>query len=492
MGKLMAIESELKLRVTVEQIARLKRQFRKHQISKSVTRRLHNVYFDTPELDLNQRNMALRLRRVGGKWFQTLKGGGDVRAGLHQRDEWEFQVPDARIEFSLFKEALTEEDFPTHLREKLNPVFTTDFNRTSFLIDWQGARIEVCIDRGEIKTDQCAEPICEVEMELKSGEPRQLFELALTLLDIAPLELESVSKAEKGFRLLTDFVLQPVRAEFPKLAQSDSLTDSLDTFIWSCLRHLQENLQGAILGVDPEYLHQMRVALRRLRVLMRISKKMHADSESEELCNVLSMLGKNLGQAREWDVFATQTLALLPEKLGKRAIAACALEQRRELYARIQFFEIQRLLLKFAIWMTGDGRRHVKQCETKVNEFANRHLRQLHKRYLHIRSANREASQLHALRIQAKKLRYSAEFFSAWYDKHKVKSFLAALSNVQELLGSLHDIYIAKRLLDEMVLPRHVNSIASFKVSLDGELSEKLKILERELEKFDRQAVFWK
>jgi len=89
--------------------------------------------------------MALRLRRVGGRWLQTLKGGGQILAGLHQRFEWEVPVPSAQLDFSGLDEAVWGEHLPAALRENLKPVFITDFYRSSRLLDWQGAIIEVCL-----------------------------------------------------------------------------------------------------------------------------------------------------------------------------------------------------------------------------------------------------------------------------------------------------------------------------------------------------------
>ncbi len=488
----MAIESELKLRVKYEQFAKLKRYFKKHQITQTVTRRLHNVYFDTPELDLHQRKIALRLRRVGGKWLQTLKDGGSVKAGLHQRDEWEVPVPTAKLDLSGLNELLSNDAVTVSMCEKLRPLFTTDFYRTSQLIDWQGARIEVCMDHGEIRTEHSCASFSEVELELKLGETQQLYKLAEAMLVIVPFELESVSKAEKGFLLLANYVSQPAKAELPKLAKTDEVTDSLQTWIWSCLMHLQDNLQGAMAGVDPEYLHQIRVALRRMRILMHICGKIHTDRELSSLSNALAILSRILGHIREWDVFITQTLNSIPEQSGTRAIATYAARQRSECYAEMPFRGVQHLLLRFAIWMSGEYWQHAQQCEPPMLKFANRYLHQLHKRYVHVQARESEASQLHALRIQAKKLRYSAEFFSVCYDAHKVKRYLAALGRIQELLGAIHDIYVAKRLFDEIVLPKHEKVIASFKVRLDVELSEKLKILNKQLAIFERRQVFWK
>ena len=93
-------------------------------------------------------------------------------------------------------------------------------------------------------------PICELELELKSGEPRRLFELALALLEIAPIELEPVSKAEQGYRLLGGYVEKPVKGAAPALVRTVTLAEALQALIWSCLQHLQSNLRGAMASDD--------------------------------------------------------------------------------------------------------------------------------------------------------------------------------------------------------------------------------------------------
>jgi triphosphatase len=507
----MAIETELKLRITPERLARLRRHalFRNHQITAPVTHRLHNIYYDTLKLELHQRKMALRLRRVKGYWLQTLKGGGRVLAGLHQRFEWEVPVPSEKLDFSNLDASVWDEHLPPAIREKLRPVFITDFYRSNRQLNWQGAIIEVCMDHGEVSTDQHSTPICEVELELKSGEPRQLFELAQALLEIVSFELETVSKAEHGFRLLAGYIAQPVKAELPRLAKTDSLTDGLQALIWSCLLHLQGNLHGAMESGatenhDAEYLHQMRIALRRLRVVLRMAEKIHADEALAALREKLARLGVELGRIREWDVFIAQTLqpmcAAIEGLVGQQSMQAL-LEysqlQRADCYAAlrgtVQARELQRLLLCSAIWMNGSYWRQAEQGAPQACDFAAKRLHQLYKRYARAGEELLDAPHFHALRIHAKKLRYSAEFFSALYDKHKARLYLAALSDVQESLGGINDIAVARRLLDEMpaYLSEHAEVIVFIKGRLDADLSLKLKMLHKLIQHFNKQHVFW-
>lgn len=504
----MAVETELKLRIAPEQLARLKRHplLKEHQVTPPVARRLHNIYYDTPKLELHKAEMALRLRRAGRQWLQTLKGGGSVKAGMHQRNEWEVPVSRAALDFSSPGVSEWEEHLPLSLRKRLQPVFVTDFSRTSRMLDWHGAQIELCMDHGEVRTEQRSTPVCELELELKSGEPAQLFELALALLEIVPLELEPVSKAEQGYRLLTGYADKPVKGVAPTLARTATLAEALQTLIWSCLQHLQGNLRGAVSNGDAEYLHQMRVALRRLRVVLRMVEKFRADEALSALSGDIAALCVALGRAREWDVFIAETMqpmcARMAGHAGLQALLAAGERQRAACYAELrgaqQARELQRLLLRFALWMNGAYWQPQGAEVPPAHAFATRRLRKLAKRFT---QAGRQLDtlddkRLHALRILAKKLRYSAEFFAALYDRQKTGAFLAALSEVQEVLGQINDVAVAHRLLDGLAaqpeLAAHQEAVALAKGWIAHGLSRQLGALRKAIRHFSGQEEFWR
>lgn len=165
----------------------------------SQSRRLENQYFDTPDQRLTRAGSALRLRRAGGGWVQTLKTRGSNVGGLHQRDEWESERPDGQLDISL----LPADQLPEGLTaDQLVPLFVTHFNRHCWLVTHQGAEIEVVLDEGRILTDATEQPISEVELELKTGELSALLDLALELTGTVPLVPSDLSKAERGYRLL--------------------------------------------------------------------------------------------------------------------------------------------------------------------------------------------------------------------------------------------------------------------------------------------------
>jgi len=503
----MPIETELKLRIAPGQLAKLKRHplLKSHQLTSPATRRLYNIYFDTPKLELNRSGMALRLRRSGKQWLQTLKGGGSVQGGLHQRNEWEMPVSGPALDFSLPQVEEWKDILPKHLRKLLQPVFVTDFSRNSRMLEWQGAQIELCMDQGEVNTEKTGAPICELELELISGEPQQLFGLALAILDIVPFELESISKAEQGFRLMAGAAEQPLKAVDVKLGKHDELSLTMQTLIWSCLQHIQGNVRGSMTSSDPEFVHQMRVALRRLRVLLRMVESVCVDEQLTIFRKDTAALSITLGRIREWDVFIAQTVLPLCERMqkdeGLQALLDESRQRRDACYSALrndgQARELQRLLLRFAIWMHGAYWQRHEWIGLHTRDFAAAYLTDLARQFEQAGEhlASFDAAKLHAMRIQAKKLRYCAEFFASLYGKHKAEQYLAVLSAVQEVLGQINDDAVANRLLDELTtvqsLSGHQDAIVLDRGWVARDLSQQLGVLQLAVRKFQRQVRFW-
>jgi len=175
---------------------------------------LDNQYFDTDDLKLNQSHAALRIRKSQHGYVQTLKNKGTALAGLHVRGEWEYDIPSANLDWSLFPQDVQIED---EIKQAVKPLFKTDFNRHVWNVSFGESQIELVLDQGLICTNKHNAPISEIELELKSGDAADLFALALQLAKRYPLVPCDISKAERGYALLypiisfftpTDFALQ--------------------------------------------------------------------------------------------------------------------------------------------------------------------------------------------------------------------------------------------------------------------------------------------
>ena len=494
----MAVETELKLHITPENLDRLKRHpfLRSLSVARARTLKLVSIYYDTADLELHRKAMALRLRRLGRQYLQTLKGGGQVSAGLHQRNEWETAVPSEQLDFEALKACGGE--LPHGVRSRLQPVFVTDFTRNLRLLKFEGAEIELCMDSGDIRAGQARCPISELELELKSGEPQQLFKLALALLEIVPLQVEHTSKAEYGYLLFSAARPSASKARLPSLKKSQSVSSALQILISACLAHVQSNVPGALLQLDEEYLHQVRVGLRRLRVVLSIAQSFRSDDELAALNQQVAKLCVELGRSREWDVFVTQMLApicsRLPEHTGLRDVLnVCEKSRKRqhvELKNSLDSQEFQHMLLRFGAWI------HSAQWspdEPPLQYFAIKTLKKRYKQVVIHGNAQKGASaeDLHAMRIACKKLRYCVEMLGSLFGEANTKGFVAELSRLQDILGTLNDIAVDHRLLNELDNSARHDTLALIRGWMEHDYAERIAELGAAWKLFQDQERFW-
>ncbi|RBI68739.1 CYTH domain-containing protein [Vreelandella sulfidaeris] len=168
---------------------------------------LVNTYFDTPEGDLTNARIALRLRQVDGQVLQTVKTAGQGGGGLSQREEWEWQVSGSQLDLAGLAALPPFQGALGGVLDSLAPQLRTDFSRRSWQLTdclvtpgstGQGNHIELVLDEGAIISGDYRTSIREMELELKSGEPEALWKLALKLAEQVPLRPSDSSKASRG------------------------------------------------------------------------------------------------------------------------------------------------------------------------------------------------------------------------------------------------------------------------------------------------------
>jgi len=233
-------ETEIKLRVSRATLAALRDHplLKKRNKSGWEQRELFNQYFDTPARDLAAAKVALRVRRDGEQFIQTLKTRGQSVAGLSERNEWDWNLAKAKLDLkklddSCWPAALAELD-----KKQLVPIFTTDFVREKAEIAWGRGKakvvIEAALDLGKVIAGEGQEEICELELELRQGEPEALLELAAELAADLPLMPCDISKAERGYRLF-DASSYSLNLPAPALNAETSLDDSVVALGWHLL-----------------------------------------------------------------------------------------------------------------------------------------------------------------------------------------------------------------------------------------------------------------
>jgi inorganic triphosphatase YgiF len=233
-------ETEIKLRVSRETLAALREHPLLKKRNKSGWERLElfNQYFDTPERDLATAKVALRIRKDGDAIIQTMKTRGQSIAGLSERNEYNWDIPKAKLDLKKLDGECWPEQLAELDKKTIKPVFTTDFIRERAEIAWGRGKakvvIEAALDLGKVVAGKQQEEICELELELREGEPAALLELAAELAATLALMPCDISKAERGYRLF-DADSYSLSLPTPELTAEMPLDDAYSALAWYLL-----------------------------------------------------------------------------------------------------------------------------------------------------------------------------------------------------------------------------------------------------------------
>jgi triphosphatase len=462
-------EIELKLAIDAAGIALLRR----HPLlagKQPQQQHLRNTYYDTPNLQLRALGVALRFRQSGDTWLLTLKSGNPAAGGFAERAEWECVAQPGVFDFRHVTDTALRRFLEVHVDE-LKPVFSTDFTRETWLLDYAGSRIELALDRGEVRSEGRETPLCEIELELLSGsDGTALFALALALSDATRLHPEIASKAERGYRLFRREARRPVSAApSPANAQMPA-PHAFAALGWQCLRQLQSNEAGVIeeAAAAPEFLHQTRVAIRRLRSAIAFFAPALPAIYRERYAPAWRNLAVALGAARDWEVMRDETLPTLgalnrasSEDNPLRARIEAQVEQmlaaaREECRAALGHPGYSQLLIEFSAALydlqhlpAGNPTSPVLPLPELARQQLKKAWKNAKKRAGKDRPDKLGMPQLHRLRIAVKKLRYGIEFVCPLFPQAPTERYREALSRLQETLGKLNDLNTAERLLAE-------------------------------------------
>jgi inorganic triphosphatase YgiF len=471
-------EIELKLVIAPGDVSALRHSalLREKCISGPTRRKVFNVYFDTPTQTLRQSGMALRLRRSGARWSQTLKTAGSASGALSARGEWEQVLPGPQLDLSLLREtplARLAESGEMHLT--LEPVFTTIFARTTWLIELSpGQQVEIALDQGSVRCGDESLAISEVEIELVEGSPVAVFDAAETLLEHVVLRPDNVSKANRGYQLLHSCLLAPAYAVPVKLKRKRRLDQAMQVIVAACLAHFASNVDGALTSDDHEYIHQMRVALRRLRSAIH----MFRPADAGFIVGELQWLTAVLGQARDWDVLVATTLPLLIDGYADADTAGAVMRRARKSQAAaraaarvaLQSGRCARLHLALGRWagiagaftllpnaapmadelrINHDTKRSGDTHLLSIAAFAAAEIRRRRHHLLRDAAAMTQLSpdKLHRVRIDAKRLRYTIDHFASLFDHKRIKQQVKILGRLQDMLGAANDANVAISLI---------------------------------------------
>lgn len=433
---------------------------------------LQSVYYDTPDLALWQSGLVLRVRAAGRRRIVGVKTRGVVRGGLVVRDELEGPLAGAAIDpRRVSRAALLASIAEPRLRravekaaagQRLGPRVETRFQRRTLRLRLGTATIELALDQGEVRAGRSRLPIHELELELLSGHSYALFDVALRLANDFELRPASLGKAERGFARLLGAGPTPSRAAPVALRPGASLDDTVHSVLGECMRHLTANQLAAERAEGPEGVHQMRVGTRRLRSALRLFDAWLPIRATQALTDELRWLGRELGRARDLDVFVGELLGPIaksrPEDAGLGALHAAAESARAEAHVAVRTaLRSQRyalLVLRLGRFVEGTPLRRgqLAALHAPARRAVRPLLRQRAVRMLELgaRLDQLSARQLHRLRIRTKRLRYAIDLLGPLFDVEAAARSARRLAELQDALGHLNDLANAEALLAQL------------------------------------------
>jgi CHAD domain-containing protein len=327
---------------------------------------------------------------------------------------------------------------------------------------WEGGLVELCLDRVEILSGSEGQPVarfCEIEAEDRGAAPGALEAIGRELVDAHGLLPSTISKLERGLAALG--VLGDARGAIRtfdlEVKASDRLIDASYRVFRKHFERMKVNEPGTRLGEDPEFLHDMRVSTRRLRAAFRTFRGVFRPERLARFNRDLKWIAAVLGDIRDLDVYLERLpeyTASLPEAEREALAPLTGHVERQRDRARVRMLKaletrrygsfleaFERFLERGAPKRPSlpDGRQSAAEAAPLRIRKA---LKKLLKDGRAIPEVNPPANDLHRLRIVAKRVRYTCEFFLDLYGK-PMRKFIKSVVKLQDLLGAHQDACVA-------------------------------------------------
>ena len=420
--------------------------------------RLQAAYCDTPSRLLARAGIALRVRREGRLWVQTLKRAADD--GMTRQ---EHNVPLGAAVLAPTVDPARHAGTPigerllallaAHPGEALGVRYRTDVLRRTRVRRAAGGRVELAFDEGRIAAVDGATPaltLCELEIELKAGSPQAVISAARGWSARFGLWLDNRSKAERG-----DLLAGGATLAAPRLAKAVALFDDLSLLqmrqqvLRSCADQVIGNASQVATGTfAAEHVHQLRIGLRRLRSALRLFDP--SPDEGVDLGEAAARLFRELGVARDDAVIGSAFAADLATALRSAGLPgdaprALPTADATDPAMRVRAVACQSFLLDLLAVTTvpinarpdATGRAAADALAQRLERWHRRAAADS-RRYDELDDAGR-----HRLRKRVKRLRYAVEFCAALFPRRAVRGYLRPLRELQERLGEINDVVMA-------------------------------------------------
>lgn len=416
---------------------------------------LKTQYLDSKQFDLSQHSILLKQRLENSEWLKTLNTFNLTPIQLFEIDENLTSIGS--------KTQLAQHHKSTNIPEKIQRwvteieaqfivQFETEIERSTTLFNFQNSQIIVELDRGFMNVNHDQFEIYEVKFKLKQGTIQDLISFILPRVKRYGLWLDTRHTVQQGFQFAQDIHETPAQLQTPlNLDKSNSTEIALKKVIYNCLQHLLPNSTAIASGhFNSDHIHQVRVAIRRLRSALKTFENwsQHIDLSWEtELTNLF----RNLGRSRDLSMISEELLPkLVLLNAPKIQLDIEPLDENKkisDLFKSLNFESLALSLIQFIYQNTNE------QSTKSVKKTIHKNLDKLHQS-IKLDAENflsLEIEDRHRTRKRLKRLRYSLEFISSLYGEHAVKGYIKRLKPAQESLGKYNDFIVAENRLKPYV-----------------------------------------
>lgn len=448
-------ESQIKFKTDSEGLKlALRSELLSAHTTKTLGRTLRSVYFDTLAWNLRKQRMLLRVRKARNAHIMGLKSSRPLKNGTLSASQFDIRVPSLDPSIALFGEEIATELNRVIDGQPLGQKFETQIKRRLRCHNLAHSLIEVAFDEGFVVAGELRQTLTEIELKLKVGEETALYDFAVRLADSLPLRLEMMSKAERGFMLAADDRPLPVRAAAFRFSIDATLDSAIETVIASVLEQFVANWPALTETRHPEAIHQMRIALRRLRTALAFFDRSLPCAEFRKFRAEAKRIAAALAPARDLDAFRQLVeegplTCYADEHESFKALLTMVKERRMAAYAIAQkiiddplttrFVLTLRAFLAHRAWRNALSGAELLRLTEPAALFAAETLEWLHKRALKRgrKLLQKPPGERHRVRIALKNIRYTAEFFSSFFGG--VRPYIRAVSKLQDGLGAFND-----------------------------------------------------
>lgn len=431
---------------------------------------LETTYYDTAGQRLLKSRLSYRLRLADGKWTATVKADGSSDGGLHQRFEYNLPVDSPVPSITPFLDTEIGERLSTAVGEmSLEPVFSTRFERhTLDIVTPDGSSIELAVDNGDILAGDKQQKLLELELELKSGQSSSLIWLGAALAEQFPLLPEQDSKLYRATILagLADELGQDTPLPFP-VKKANAALPARQVLSQLIIYNIHQAIraQQAFLSAPDAIatLYNLRLAVRKLRTLLRFAKPLLPADEYAQWQDKLAAWNTDLGSVRDLDVFSENWVKItdymstaLSPKIHKAALTplidSTRIQARAALLSPLAAGQFTPVLLGLWWFMTDWAQQDELPPQPAFKEFSLSRLTEWLSAFLtqgdELALANQTA--VHNLRLAGRQLRYLLEELTPILpDSTQLLS--KRLASLHDLLGNLQDFTFTLPLLKELV-----------------------------------------